>query len=468
MALSGIFYGTTNNSMVKPKIVWSAVQNIAGNYSDITATLHYSRTNTGYTTSGTWEGMLTIGDRKFSGTQYLKITYNSDTVAISGTYRVYHDSYGDCTLIISATGKMPGTSLAETVISQKITLDTIDRASGISAANGDIGSRATIVIDRKNSAFTHTVAYRFGNLTGYINASGNAVAEPGKFSATTVNFLLPEAFYNQIPNDPSGTCTLTCTTYKGDTPIGEDTTTFTATASYSLCRPVLNPSVSDANSDAVKLTDDRELIRGISDAECTLQALPQKGATIRSMRINGVDAPNGTLTIPGIGQDSILFEATDSRGYTTQTLLYIPVSDYVLLTNNARVQRSDPTSGNAVLTLQGSFWVGNFGLMDNVLSGSYQIGNEAPVQVHLQPNADHTYRLDVPLSGLDYTRSYTITVIVRDLIEGEAKQLILKKGIPVFDWGETDFQFHVPVDVPEISINGISLADYIRNIIKGG
>ena len=74
MALNGIFYGTTNNSKVKPCIQWSAVQNLKGNYSDVTATLCYSRTNKGYTTMGTWEGSLYFGQQQFSGSRYLKIT----------------------------------------------------------------------------------------------------------------------------------------------------------------------------------------------------------------------------------------------------------------------------------------------------------------------------------------------------------------------------------------------------------
>ena len=44
--------------------------------------------------------------------------------------------------------------------------------------------------------------------------------------------------------------------------------------------------------------------------------------------------------------------------------------------------------------------------------------------------------------------------------------MTLPRGIPVFDWGEGDFQFHVRVDVPELTVNGEPLADYIRRIIE--
>ena len=60
MALSGIFYGKTTNQFVKPRIRWSAQQNILENYSDVTVELTYSRTNTGYTTGGYWSGSLYV------------------------------------------------------------------------------------------------------------------------------------------------------------------------------------------------------------------------------------------------------------------------------------------------------------------------------------------------------------------------------------------------------------------------
>ena len=52
----------------------------------------------------------------------------------------------------------------------------------------------------------------------------------------------------------------------------------------------------------------------------------------------------------------------------------------------------------------------------------------------------------------------------RDASEAMAvtADVTVRKGLPVFDWGETDFRFHVPVDLPALTIGGIPLADYIR------
>src|SRR5699024_1060713 len=108
------------------------------------------------------------------------------------------------------------------------TLTAIPRASSVSAINGDIGSATIITISRASAAFTHTVTYKFGSLTGTIAA---------KTGETTLSWQVPESFYGEIPNARSGTVTLTCQTYSGNTLIGTKTAAFRATASEEACRP---------------------------------------------------------------------------------------------------------------------------------------------------------------------------------------------------------------------------------------
>ena len=89
MALSGAFTGTTGNQYIFPTIRWSAVQSQDGNYSDVTATLYYSRSNSGYTTSGTWSGGITIDGQWTAGSRHIEVSYQSGTLAMSATVRVY-------------------------------------------------------------------------------------------------------------------------------------------------------------------------------------------------------------------------------------------------------------------------------------------------------------------------------------------------------------------------------------------
>lgn len=459
MALSGTFYGTTANEYIKPKITWSAKLNIPGNYSDITATLTYSRTNTGYTTEGDWSGALSIGSSTGTATAHLKIAYGSDTVAITHTARVYHDSYGRLSLTVSAQGTISGASLKSTAISQTVTLDTIDRESTVSAVPGDIGSRSTVVVSRKNDGFTHSIAYSFGSLTGYLTADGGSTANLTRLSATTVNFLLPESFYYQIPNSPTGTCTLICTTWSGTTQIGQpQTAQFKVTAARSACQPVVSGTVADINDATAGLTGDAgKLVRFMSTARCTVSAQGRYGATIRETRIGG-KVVWGTLDIPNADLSTVEFQATDSRGYTATCRVTPEVIPYILLTNNSLVQRTDPTSGNAELILAGYCWRGNFGTADNILEIEYQVEGQEPVVVKPDIGSDHIYRMTVQLTGMDYQSSYGVRLTARDRLGTASKTLTLNKGIPVFDWGESDFQFHVPVTAH--SFNGA----YIRTV----
>lgn len=135
MALSGSFTGSTSNQYVQPKITWSATQNIAENYSMVTATLTYSRTNSGYTTSGRWNGSITINGTTIthSTTEQIFITQNSNTVAMSATVKVPHNADGSKSVYISCTGAIPAASLSSTSCAATVYLDTIPRQAKITA-----------------------------------------------------------------------------------------------------------------------------------------------------------------------------------------------------------------------------------------------------------------------------------------------------------------------------------------------
>lgn len=469
MALQGSFSGTTSNSRIKPTIWWSAVQSVEGNWSDITAILTYKRNND-KTTGGSWSGTLTIDDQIFKGSKRFNITNDTDAEAIRATARVYHDDYGDLTVRISATGAISGSTLTSTTISGEMTLDTIPRASAVSAADGNIGSRSTVVISRKNNSFTHSIAYSFGELSGYIDANGNPVDTEEKLSATTINFLLPESFYDQIPDAPKGVCRLTCTTYSSQTQIGSaQTGEFTVRADVESSKPVVSGSVWDVNENTVALTgDERVLVRYASVARCQIDATARNGARITGLRIGGQAVTEPVLDIEKAAFDKLTFEATDSRGYTAACEIPVTLIPYVPLTNNATVQRTDPTSGDATLTFQGNCWNGNFGVRSNSLSYQYTVDGGSLLYDWLTIDQNSTYQETQLLEGLDYRTAHTVELTVSDAIMSVTKTLKISKGIPVFDWGENDFIFHVPVALPELTVDGLPLADYIRSIIQGG
>ena len=119
-----------------------------------------------------------------------------------------------------------------------------------------------------------------------------------------------------------------------------------------------------------------------------------------------------------------------------------------------------------MLTLRGEAFFGSFGLQDNALTATVEFDGR---QLCLSPeiSEEGTYGLTVVLENLVYTRSYPVTVTVTDKAMSVTRELTVPKGIPVFDWGEEDFRFHVPVDLPALTIDGTGLTEYIQSIIRG-
>lgn len=387
---------------------------------------------------------------------------------------VVHDSDGtflnksvSCGVMIDTTFSSSG--YIGTVTADGImTLATIPRASTIGATDANIGAASMIAVTRKSSVYTHSIQYVFGSLSGYVTSSGGVSTEESKFTNTSIAFTVPTAFYTQIPNAKAGTCTLIIRTYSGTTQIGyAQDCTFTATASEANCKPTVYGTVVDSNDVTKALTgDESKLVQYYSTAFCTITATAQNSATISSKHIAGSAVSGNTRSIPNVWFDSVSFIAKDSRGYSTSITVSSTMVPYVKLTNNATGTRTGPTSGNATLNLKGSYYNGSFGSVDNDLEIKYRICDGEYISV-APTISDNTYSAIVPLTDLDYTQSYTFEIVVTDKLASVSKNVTIGKGVPVFDWGESDMNIHVPLrlDVPlgvAYGGTGANTADGVR------
>ena len=219
MASSGSFSGSIRDGHYKLRVDWSQSKNVSANTSTVTCKL-YLVNDWSLNISGRSDNTCTI-----DGSAQ---TFSSPAISTTGTHllgtvsrTVNHASDGSKSLAISAVfqirATLSGTYYGTITASANITLDSIPRASSVSAANMTMGSAGTISINRASSAFTHTLAYSFGNTSGTIIT---------KTTATSVKWTPPLSLASQIPNAASGTCTITCTTYNGNTNIGSKTCTF--------------------------------------------------------------------------------------------------------------------------------------------------------------------------------------------------------------------------------------------------
>lgn len=88
-------------------------------------------------------------------------------------------------------------------LSGSLALTTIPRASTPSVSGTTIGSTMTITTNRASSSFTHTLTYSIGSYSGTIAT--------GVGASTT--WTIPATLANAIPNNTSGTLSISCTTY---------------------------------------------------------------------------------------------------------------------------------------------------------------------------------------------------------------------------------------------------------------
>lgn len=459
MALSGSFTGTSANQYITPRIVWSAKQDINGNKSTITASLYYAKSSLSNTATGGYGAFkITIDgqSQSFSNVYVVLEPGGGDKLVATFTATVSHNADGTKKPTISATGYLSGTTLTSTSISRAVDLDTIPRASSISCTTVNIESNPTISISRASSNFTHTITYLFGTLSGTIAT---------KTSATSItSWQIPASFYTQIPNAKTGWGTLTCTTYNGSTQIGTSTCEFTVTTDEAKCKPTVSGTVVDTNAATIALTGNKSiLVRYCSTALCTMTATLNKSAgSIKTKTINNVSVSGNTLSIPNVEASTFDFYAKDSREYFNQDKVAAPevqLVAYIPLTNDATIYRDEPTSGEATLKIEGNYFKGNFGAVENTLTVEYRLVGEekyTPVTATITGNK---YSATVSLTGLDYTKSFNFEVVVSDKVTTVPKPLTLQKGIPVFDWGEEDFNFNVPV-----TINGVNILEKLAEL----
>lgn len=343
----------------------------------------------------------------------------------------------------------------------QVLLTRIPRASTIAATDARVGALSVVAVSRKSEDYTHSIRYRFEDLTGYLTEDGTSQEEE-KLNSTGIGFVIPESFYSQIPHSQSGSCTLVCKTYWGDTQIGEDQScTFTVRTDPERCAPLVTGRVTDGNPVTAALTGNPEvLVRYASDAVCTITATPRHYGEILEKQVDSQLISENTCTITAVEKEKILFSARDSRGYTGEVTVKKHMIPYVNLSCQPAIKRTDPTSGNATLTVTGDCFFGSFGAVSNHLELSYRVGNGAWQEIAAQSEGNR-YTAQAVLTNLSYNSSYPVEVRAKDKLQTVTKTLLLGKGVPVFDWGENDFAFHVPVrlaGLPVLDSDAVSKA----------
>ncbi len=149
----------------------------------------------------TYDGSFNIG------TSWVKIGSTVSKV-------ITHDADGTKTITLKGFFDSEGltSKLTNLTVSGNVTLKTIPRASSFSLSASTVTAGSTslkVDITRASSGFTHTVKWAFGSHSKSTTGVG-----------TSASYTIPESWLDAIPNNTSGTGTVTVTTYSGDTKIG--------------------------------------------------------------------------------------------------------------------------------------------------------------------------------------------------------------------------------------------------------
>ena len=388
--------------------------------------------------------------------------------SVEGTiYGIQHDNEGKKTISFA----MEGYSFYYTVISTDgtLVLTTIPRQSTITATRAYIGETSQLTITKNKDDYIHTIEYSFGNLGGYILADGTTTSTAVKISATSIGFTIPSTWYQQIPNDSSGTCTLTITTYNGDVQIGSAaTTTFVVEVDEAASKPTISATATDANQSTIDLTGDSNiLIRGHSIVSLVWNTTARNSASISSVTVNGITVSTSPYTFI-LDSNAIVIQSTDSRGFITTYSPTFTLKDYLSPNYSINVSRVSPTSSYANLSFNGTWFNDSFGDENNELSiiWKYKKTTDSTWTTGgtLTPGTDYTISnnnfwsgtssssSDIQIGGsLDYNYGWDIAVIISDALDTVSMYATITKGIPVINWG-SDF-FNVNGDIKQNNVS---------------
>lgn len=459
MASGVISLGTKNN--LRGQIVWTSVSNgSSANTSTVTAELQARKTsNTTIATEGKWTGSLNIGGTTKNISSTIKAVGSSawkTLLTFSVTVAHAADGTGSCYLYGKIKGPT-GTTLAGYSVSgsETVTLDSIPRFATITSAP-NFNDESNPVLKYSNPA-----GDAVSSLQACISLDGSnddiAYQDISK-AGTSHTFTLTAAERPILRRATTGSNSRSVK-FKVKTVLGSSTEEAVASSTLSIKdpNPKLTPTIVDTNTATVQLTGDSSiLVRYYSNAAVTIGAVAQKEATLTSQKVTcGSKSLTSDGTINAVESGTFTFVVTDSRKNTV-TKTVKPSADGTI---TAFVNYAKPTcvlsnnipdaEGAMTVKATGNYFNGSFGAKSNSLKvyyrykvsgGSYGEWFEMSVA-----SSNNTYTATAALTGLDYQTAYVFQTYAKDELATVYSAEKTVKAEPVFDWGNDDFQFHVPV-----------------------
>lgn len=402
------------------------------------------------------------GSKNASGS--FRVKPNSSTLLFRNSFTVPHNNDGTKKTTISVN---IGGNVIWANGSQEVTLDTIPReASLVSAQN--FNDEGNPVIEYSNPAGNSaTVQACIADTNGNVQyAKYRNISSTGTKYTFELTDAERQALINAVPDGTNKMqvrfylkTIINNATVGSPKNIQKEFTVINTT-------PEITSVVKDIGEYSVgTLTkDEYTMIRGFNHMHATMSVDLKKGAQIVSQSIQ-----NGSTTVKAsaaefpLSEDNrFVFTVTDTFGNTVSEESYITMIEYVKLTCN--ITASNPTAdGDMAFKISGNYFNGKF--------SNVGVNNELTLQWRFKENNDeygewisvtpvlsgNTYSVVINLTELNYKSTYTIQAKAIDLIEtnGVMSPERFVRSIPVFNWGEDNFDIQVPLTVDNIHCTNI-------------
>lgn len=433
MASSGSITGSYRGYTLRAD--WSAVQNAAGNYSDVTVkhtlvigsaySLNIaSRTNT-CSVGGVSQGYTSGSINQKGGSVLLGTT----------VHRVSHDADGTKTAKLTDTfninATIDGKKVGSITASGSITLDRIARNATIVTANDFTDETDPTLTYSNPSSFECDVSIEFegGSITRADAISG---------AGGSYTMQLTDSERTTLRNASKDSPTLKVTYVLK--------TTIDGTAYYSRADRKMNVvdaapeleevSYEDTNAATVAVTGDKSrIIQNHSTLTVTIpKATAKKGATIASYTIafGGVSKTvksSGTVSLGAVDvsySQALTVTATDSRGFTASKSVQVTVDDYSAPTAVIDLHRLNNFEPTTYITANSRY---------SYLNGK----NAVTIAAKFKKVSDSSYGTPIELADsiqstvtCDRDSAYDFVVTITDRLESTDYNLTLGKGIPSF------------------------------------
>ncbi len=302
-------------------VTWSATQSTANN----TSTISWSLSCAGGNSSWYAERTLNVsidGTSVYSKTS--RVQRYATTGIASGSVTLSHNTDGSRSFVIAINAAVY-TSTVNCTASSTITLDTIARASTVSASSVTLGNSCSVTWTPLSTSFYYKLKFSLSSWSSTTNV--------GKFTSTSsqtyTGYTVPMTVANQLPSATSGTMTVILYTYSDSgysSLVGSNSATFTVTVPSTVIPTLSSVSASVVNTNSV-ISGWGVAVAGYSKVKVTASASGSYSSTISSFTISGgysktVSGTSLSYTgsvLSSSGTKTFTVKATDSRSRTSST-----------------------------------------------------------------------------------------------------------------------------------------------------